>query len=256
VVLTDTHTHLYADEFLPDRAEMIQRALSAGVSRLFLPNIDSNSIPGLFELVKHYPQHCFPMMGLHPCSVNEEFQKELKVVEYWLTQRKFYAIGEVGIDLYWDTSFAEQQKYAFDFQVQLAKKYRLPVIIHTRNAFKEAYEIILRHNDKNLKGIFHCFSGNAEEAEQVISLGGFKLGIGGVLTFKNAGLDKVLEHISPEHMVLETDAPYLAPVPYRGKRNESSYLSLVAAKLGELKKLSVEEIAAITTANSKYIFGN
>lgn len=196
------------------------------------------------------------MMGLHPCSVNEEFQKELKVVEYWLTQRKFCAIGEVGIDLYWDTSFAEQQKYAFDFQIQLAKKYQLPVIIHTRNAFKEVFEIVLLHNDKNLKGIFHCFSGSIEEAEQVISLGGFKLGIGGVLTFKNAGLDKVIERISPEHMVLETDSPYLAPAPYRGKRNESSYLVLVAGKLAELKKLSVEEIAEITTANSKYIFGN
>jgi TatD DNase family protein len=256
VILTDTHTHLYADEFQSDRKEMIQRAVESGVSRLFLPNIDSNSIPGLFELVKHYPNNCFPMMGLHPCSVNEEFQKELKVVEYWLTQRKFYAIGEVGIDLYWDTSFAEQQKYAFDFQVQLAKKYKLPVIIHTRNAFKEAYEIILKHNDNELKGIFHCFSGTTEEAEKVVALGGFKLGIGGVLTFKNSGLDKAIEPISVNQMVLETDSPYLAPSPYRGKRNESSYLNLVAMKLAELKNMSLEEVAEITTANSKFIFGN
>jgi TatD DNase family protein len=255
VIFTDTHTHLYADEFQPDRSEMIRRAIDAGVSRLFLPNIDSNSIPGLFGLAKAFPENCFPMMGLHPCSVNEEFQKELKVVEHWLMQKTFYAIGEIGIDLYWDKTFAEQQQYAFEFQIKLAKRHGLPIVIHTRNAFKEAYEIVERNNDKDLKGIFHCFSGTVDEAEKVIALGDFKLGIGGVLTFKNSGLDKVVEQVSLEHLVLETDSPYLAPVPHRGKRNESGYLRLVAEKLAVLKKTDIEEIAKVTTENSRQIFG-
>jgi TatD DNase family protein len=255
VILTDTHTHLYADPFDEDRPSMIQRALDAGVSRMFMPNIDSESIPGMFALAKAFPENCFPMMGLHPCSVNEEFQKELKVVEYWLSQRTFYAVGEIGIDLYWDKTFAEQQAYAFEFQIRLAKKHGLPIVIHTRNAFNEAFDIVKRNHDSTLRGIFHCFSGSAEEAEKVISLGSFKLGIGGVLTFKNSGLDKALRDISLEHLVLETDAPYLAPVPHRGKRNESAYLALVAEKIAQLKNTSMEEVARITTENSKHIFG-
>jgi TatD DNase family protein len=255
VILTDTHTHLYADEFQPDRTEMIQRAIDAGVSRLFLPNIDSSSIPGLFSLVKEFPQNCFPMMGLHPCSVDEKFQNELKVVEHWLMQRTFYAIGEIGIDLHWDKTFKEQQQYAFEFQIKLAKRHGLPIVIHTRDAFQEAYEIIERNNDKDLKGIFHCFSGTVEEADKVIALGGFKLGIGGVLTFKNSGLDKIVEHVGLEHLVLETDAPYLAPVPHRGKRNESAYLRLIAERLAEIKKTDLAEVARITTENSFGIFG-
>ncbi len=255
MILTDTHTHLYADEFKDDRSEMIRRAISGGVSRLFLPNIDSNSIPGLFALAKEFPENCFPMMGLHPCSVNEEFQKELKVVEHWLMQRTFYAVGEIGIDLYWDKTFKEQQQYAFEFQVKLAKRHGLPIVIHTRNAFDEAYEIVERNNDKDLKGIFHCFSGTREEADKVIALGGFKLGIGGVLTFKNSGLDKVVEHVDLEHLVLETDSPYLAPVPHRGKRNESVYLRLVAEKVAEIKKESLEQVAIVTTENSRQVFG-
>lgn len=255
MILTDTHTHLYADEFQPDRTEMIQRAIDAGVSRLFLPNIDSSSIPGLFSLVKEFPQNCFPMMGLHPCSVDEKFQNELKVVEHWLMQRTFYAIGEIGIDLHWDKTFKEQQQYAFEFQIKLAKRHGLPIVIHTRDAFQEAYEIIERNNDKDLKGIFHCFSGTVEEADKVIALGGFKLGIGGVLTFKNSGLDKIVEHVGLEHLVLETDAPYLAPVPHRGKRNESAYLRLIAERLAEIKKTDLAEVARITTENSFGIFG-
>jgi TatD DNase family protein len=255
VILTDTHTHLYAEPFDSDREEMILRSITAGTSRMFLPNIDSTTIPGLFTLVKKFPEYCFPMMGLHPCSVNEEFQKELKVVEYWLMQRTFYAVGEIGIDLYWDKTFAEHQQYAFEFQIKLAKRHGLPIVIHTRNAFEEAYEIVARNNDNDLKGVFHCFSGTSSEAERVLSLGGFKLGIGGVLTFKNSGLDKIVENIPLEHLVLETDAPYLAPVPYRGKRNESAYLHIIAEKIAEIKKTTVEEVAKVTTANSIQIFG-
>jgi len=255
VILTDTHTHLYADEFQPDRAEMIRRAVDSGVSRMFLPNIDSNSIPGLFQLIKAFPDNCFPMMGLHPCSVNEQFQKELSVVEHWLGKRKFYAVGEIGIDLYWDKTFAEQQQYAFEYQIKLAKRLGLPIVIHTRNAFKEAFEIVERNNDSNLKGIFHCFSGTLDEAHQVTALGGFMLGIGGVLTFKNSGLDTIVTQLGLEHLVLETDAPYLAPVPVRGKRNESAYITLIAQRLADLKKTSLDEVARITTANSKTIFG-
>ncbi len=255
MIFCDTHTHLYADEFQPDRDEMIQRAIHAGITRLFLPNIDSTSIPGLFTLAKTWPDHCFPMMGLHPCSVNESFQSELKVVEHWLSQRKFYAVGEIGIDLYWDKTFTEQQLYAFEFQIRLAKKYALPIVIHTRNAFNEAYEIVERNNDPSLTGVFHCFSGTSEEAEKVIALKGFKLGIGGVLTFKNSGLDKVVQQIPLEHLVLETDSPYLAPVPHRGKRNESAYIRIIAEKLAELKQCSLEEVARITTENSLHLFG-
>jgi TatD DNase family protein len=255
VIFCDTHTHLYADEFQPDRDEMIQRAIHTGITRLFLPNIDSTSIPGLFALTKTWPDHCFPMMGLHPCSVNEGFQSELKVVEHWLSQRKFYAVGEIGVDLYWDKTFKEQQLYAFEFQIRLAKKYALPIVIHTRNAFNEAYEVVERNNDTSLTGVFHCFSGTSEEAEKVIALKGFKLGIGGVLTFKNSGLDKVVQQIPLEHLVLETDSPYLAPVPHRGKRNESAYIRIIAEKLAELKQCSLEEVARITTENSKHLFG-
>ena len=254
MILTDTHTHLYAEAFAPDQEAMIQRAIASGVTRMFMPNIDGDSIPGMFALAKKFPEHCFPMMGLHPCSVNEHFQKELMVVEHWLGQRPFYAVGEIGIDLYWDKTFAEQQAYAFEFQIKLAKKHHLPIVIHTRNAFSEAYEIVARHNE-DLTGIFHCFSGSREEADQVMALKGFKLGIGGVLTFKNSGLDKIIADIPLDYLVLETDAPYLAPVPHRGKRNESAYLTYVAGRIAELKGITVEEVADRTTANSKQLFG-
>ncbi|MFI5149308.1 MAG: TatD family hydrolase [Bacteroidia bacterium] len=255
MIFTDTHTHLYAEAFQDDRDEMIRHSIEAGVTRLFLPNIDSTSIPGLFSLVKAWPENCFPMMGLHPCSVNEHFQQELKVVEHWLSQKTFYAIGEIGVDLYWDKTFAEQQLYAFEFQIKLAKHYKLPIVIHTRNAFDEAFEVVEKHKGPDLKGVFHCFTGTKEEADKVISLGGFKMGIGGVLTFKNSGLDKVVEQIDLEHLVLETDSPYLAPVPHRGKRNESAYIRIVAEKLAEVKKTTPEEVARITTENSKHLFG-
>ena len=219
MILTDTHTHLYADAFAEDRSIMVKKAIDSGITRMFMPNIDSSSIPGMFALAKEFPENCFPMMGLHPCSVDSKFEEELRVVEHWLSKRTFFAIGEIGIDLYHDKSYKEQQQYAFEYQVKLAKKLRLPVVIHTRNAFEEAFEIISRNHDENLRGIFHCFSGNASEARRITELGTFKLGIGGVLTFKNSGVDTAITGIPLEHLVLETDAPYLAPVPFRGKRN-------------------------------------
>lgn len=259
MILTDTHTHLYASEFDADRTQVIEKAIKLGVSRYFLPNIDSESIVPIFNLVKQFPKNCFPMMGLHPCSVNEKYQEELKVVEYWLEKKnknpneKFCAIGEIGIDLYWDKTFIEQQKDAFERQIQLAIQYNLPIVIHTRNSFDETFEIVYEYRSQ-LKGIFHCFSGNAEHARKIIDLGGFKMGIGGVVTFKNAGVAEVVKDIPMEYIVLETDAPYLAPTPNRGKRNEPEYLLFIAQKIAEIKKISLEKVAEITTENSRQIF--
>jgi TatD DNase family protein len=255
MILTDTHTHLYSKEFDADRTALIEKAISIGVKRFFLPNVDTESIPGLFQVEKQFPENCFPMMGLHPCSVNQTYQQELRVVEYWLNKRKFFAIGEIGIDLYWDKTFFEQQQDAFRTQINLAKKYNLPYVIHSRSSFNETMEIVNEFKNDNLKAIFHCFSGNVEQAEQVVSLGNFKLGIGGVVTFKNSGLDKVVEAIDLKHLVLETDAPYLAPMPYRGKRNDPNYLVFIAQKIAEIKNISLEEVAAITTQNSVEVFG-
>ncbi len=255
MILTDTHTHLYSKEFENDSALLIQKAIDLGISRFFMPNVDSESIPGMLQIEKHFPDHCFAMMGLHPCSVNATYQHELSVVEYWLNKRKFIAIGEIGIDLYWDKTFFEQQQDAFRRQIQLAKKYKLPYIIHSRNSFNEVMEIVSEFKNDTIKAIFHCFSGNVEQAEQVIAAGNFKLGIGGVATFKNSGLDKVVEAIDLKHIVLETDAPYLAPTPHRGKRNDPEYLLLIAKRIAEIKNISLEEVAAITTQNSKDVFG-
>ena len=255
MIFTDTHTHLYSKEFESDRNVLIQKAIDKGVTRLFMPNVDSESIPGMFQVEKKFPFNCFAMMGLHPCSVNSAYQHELQVVEYWLSKRKFVAIGEIGIDLYWDKTFFEQQQDAFRTQILLAKKYELPYVIHSRSSFNETMEIVNEFEADKIKAIFHCFSGNVEQAEQVISLGSFKLGIGGVVSFKNSGLDKVVEAIDLKHIVLETDAPYLAPMPYRGKRNEPDYLLLVAQKIADIKKISIEEVAEITTQNSKDVFG-
>jgi TatD DNase family protein len=254
MIFYDTHTHLYLKEFDEDRAEAIERAVKSGVERFFLPNIDSSSIDSMLKMETDFPGKCFPMIGLHPCSVNNSFEKELDIVEEWLQKHTFFGIGEVGIDLYWDKTFIEEQKKAFRYQVKLAKKYNLPVIIHLRDAFDETFQIVAEENDSSLKGIFHCFAGTVEQADKVIGLGGFKLGIGGVATFKNSGLDKVLSEVELKHIVLETDSPYLAPVPYRGKRNESSYIPLIAQKLAEIYNVSVEEIARITTENAKEIF--
>jgi TatD DNase family protein len=255
MILTDTHTHLYSAEFGEEKKQLIEQAIEQGVSRFFMPNVDSTSIDSMFEIEKLFPQNCFTMMGLHPCSVKEDYEAELQIAEQWLEKRKFVAIGEIGIDLYWDKTFFVQQQDAFRKQISWAKKYGLPYVIHSRNSFDEVMEIVSEFKNDHIKAIFHCFSGNVEQAEQVIAAGDFKLGIGGVVTFKNSGLDKVVDAIDLKHLVLETDAPYLAPTPYRGKRNNPEYLLLVAKKIAEIKNISIEEVVAVTTENSKYIFG-
>ncbi len=255
MILTDTHTHLYSKDFESESSTLIQNAIDKGITRLFMPNVDSESIGAMLQIEKQFPINCFPMMGLHPCSVGPKYQQDISVVEYWLNKRKFIAVGEIGIDLYWDKTFFEQQQDAFRRQIELAKKYNIPYIIHSRNSFNEVMEIVAEFKDDNIKAIFHCFSGNVEQAEQVIAAGNFKLGIGGVVTFKNSGLDKVVEAIDLKHLVLETDAPYLAPVPHRGKRNDPEYLVLIAQRIAEIKNISIEEVAAITTQNSIDVFG-
>jgi TatD DNase family protein len=251
----DTHTHLYLDEFNGDRSLVIRKAIASGVKRFYLPNIDSTSIESMLRLEQENPDSCFAMMGLHPCSVNEKVEEELKVVEDWLKKRKFVAIGEIGIDLYWDKTFLEQQRMAFRKQIDWALEYNYPIVIHCREAFDEIYEILVSYQ-KLPKGIFHCFSGTLEQAQKIIAFENFKLGIGGVVTFKNAGLDKVVQQLDMHHLVLETDSPYLAPIPFRGKRNESGYIMQIAAKVGELKDLSIAEVGEITTQNALEIFGN
>ena len=255
MIITDTHTHLYSDAFDVDRAEMIQRAIDANVTRFFIPAIDSTHTESMLQLEKDFPEHVFLMMGLHPTSVKDNYKEELRLVDDLLAKRKFCAIGEIGIDLYWDSSFLKQQQDAFRFQIALAKKHQLPFVIHCRDAFDEIFEILDELNDTDMRGIFHCFTGTIEQAQHIINYGNFKIGIGGVVTFKNAGLDKVVEQIALKHLVLETDAPYLAPTPYRGKRNESTYLYLIAEKVASLHHTSIEEVAAVTTKNSVEIFG-
>lgn len=253
--LTDTHTHLYSSQFDEDRNEMISKCFDNNITRLFLPNIDKTSVKGMMELVEKYPENCFPMIGIHPCSVTENWEDELAEYEKMLKTTKFYAIGEIGIDLYWDKSTLEIQQKAFEAQIILAKKEKLPIVIHARDSFDEIFEIIDKHNDENLTGIFHCFTGNLEQANKIIDYKGFMIGIGGVVTFKNAGLDKVVAEIPMKYLVLETDSPYLAPHPNRGKRNESSYLKLIAEKIADIKGISNEQVAEITTENSKVVFG-
>ena len=254
MILTDTHTHLYSEEFDLDRSEMMQRAFSKGVSRFFVPAIDSTCTKAMYELEENYPENVFLMMGLHPCYVKENYVDELNHIEAELAKRKFIAIGEIGIDLYWDKSTLEIQKIAFKHQIKLAKKYKLPIVIHCRESFDEIFEVLESEKSDDLFGIFHCFTGNLEQAQQAISLN-MKLGIGGVVTFKNGKIDQFLHQIDLKHIVLETDSPYLAPVPFRGKRNESSYVHLVAEKLATIYGVSQEEIAKITTENSTAIFG-
>jgi TatD DNase family protein len=254
MILTDTHTHLYSEEFAPDRDAMIQRALHAGVKRFFVPAIDSSYTQQMYELEAKYPENIFLMIGLHPTYVKENYAEELAHVENQLAKRKFAAIGEIGIDLYWDKSTLPQQQQAFKHQIQLAKKYSLPINIHCRDAFDEVFEVLESEKGNDLYGIFHCFTGNFDQAQQAIGYN-MKLGIGGVATFKNGKIDQFLKDIDLSHIVLETDSPYLAPVPYRGKRNESSYTLLVAQKLSEIYNIPAEEIAAVTTQNSKDVFG-
>jgi TatD DNase family protein len=254
MILTDTHTHLYSEEFDMDRNEMMQRAIKNGVSRFFVPSIDSSYTQKMYALENQYPENVFLMMGLHPTYVKENYLEELAHVERELENRKFQAIGEIGIDLFWDKTFLKQQQYAFQYQIQLAKKYKLGINIHCRDAFDAVFEVLESEKAEDLFGIFHCFTGDLGQAQRAISLG-MKLGIGGVTTFKNGKIDQFLNQIDLQHIVLETDSPYLAPVPYRGKRNESSYALLVAQKLSEIYNMPIEEIARVTTENSKKIFG-
>lgn len=252
--LIDTHTHLYSEQFDNDRTEAIQKAIKLGVDKFFLPNIDSSSIEGMHALEKEFPNQCFPMMGLHPCSVDANFEKELDLMEKSMDEHKYIAIGEIGIDLYWDKSFQSQQEIAFRKQIDWAKKRNLPIVIHCREAFDEILSILDEVNDEKLFGVFHCFTGNLEQANHILSYGGFKLGIGGVVTFKNSGLDKVVQELELKDLVLETDSPYLAPTPYRGKRNESAYILNVADKLSDIYEISIEEIAVQTTKNALEVF--
>jgi TatD DNase family protein len=254
MTITDTHTHLYSEEFDIDRNEMMQRAINKGVTRFFIPAIDSNYIQKMYALESDYPNNVFLMMGLHPTHVKDNYLDELQMVEQELASRKFVAIGEIGIDLYWDKTHLKEQQIAFRRQIQLAKKYKLPIVIHCREAFDEIFEILEEEKSADLFGIFHCFSGTHEQALQAISYN-MKLGIGGVVTFKNGKIDQFINQIDLKHLVLETDSPYLAPIPFRGKRNESSYIVNVVDKLAALYGLSSEEIALKTTENSKAIFG-
>lgn len=252
--ITDTHTHLYSSQFDEDRDTMMQRAFDAGVSRFFIPAIDSTYTDAMLALEENYPGAIFLMMGLHPTSVKENYKEELAHVKEMLDSRSFYAIGEIGIDLYWDKSFLTQQQEVFKTQIQWAKELNLPIIIHCRDAFDEIFEILESEKDEKLFGIFHCFTGTLEQAKRALSYN-MKLGIGGVVTFKNGKIDQFLNEIPLEHIVLETDSPYLAPTPFRGKRNESSYIVNVIDKLVDIYGLTSEEIAKITTQNSKDIFG-
>lgn len=255
MIITDTHTHLYSEAFNEDRTQIIQRALDAGVQRFFIPAIDSTYTQAMFQLEADFPQHIHLMMGLHPTSVKENYKEELAHVEKQLAQRKFCAVGEIGIDLYWDTSTLNIQKEAFLYQIALAKRYGLPIVIHCRDAFDEIFEVLETVKDEKLFGIFHCFTGTLEQARQAIAYN-MKLGIGGVVTFKNGKIDQFINQIDLKHLVLETDAPYLAPKPYRGKRNESAYIVKVLEKLSELYGVSPEVIAKVTTQNSAQIFNH
>ena len=254
MIITDTHSHIYSEDFSEDQDAMMQRAFDIGVKRIFVPSIDSASTEKMYAIEANYPENVFLMMGLHPTYVKQNFEQELAFVESELARRKFYAVGEIGIDLFWDKTFLEQQKYAFQRQIQLAKKYKLPINIHCRDAFEEVFEVLKLEQSPELFGIFHCFTGTYEQALEAISYN-MKLGIGGVVTFKNGKVDQFLNQIELSNIVLETDSPYLAPVPYRGKRNESSYVVNVVNKLATLYDTTPEKIAEITTQNSKDVFG-
>ena len=250
--MIDTHAHIYLDDFRDDRNDMLQRAYEAGVERIYMPNIDHTSIDNMLELEAKDP-HCIAMMGLHPCYVKKGFERELYTIEEWLTKRKFAAVGEIGTDLYWDKTFWEQQKEAFRVQVGWAKKYNRPVVIHCRESINETIELVEELKDDNLRGVFHCFSGDLDQAKRIVKLG-FFLGIGGVATFKKGGLDNVLPEIALESIVMETDSPYLAPVPHRGKRNEPGYLALVAKRIAEIKEVAEADIRSVTSRNAETLF--
>ena len=253
MILIDTHTHLYLKDFETDRDQVVANAINKGVKYMFLPNINSESVAGMLHLEEKFPDNCFAMMGLHPTDVKDDYKNELQIVEDWLSKRKFIAIGEIGIDLYWDKTFKDEQIIAFKSQIALANKYDLPIVIHSRESMKEIISTLKSLDAKTFKGVFHCFNGTLGDAHEVIKMG-FHLGIGGVVTFKNAGLDKIVSEIDLKHLLLETDAPFLTPTPFRGKRNESAYTYYIAQKIAEIKNTSVEEVAAVTTQNALKLF--
>ena len=253
--LIDSHTHLYLKEFQKDLDILIDRANQKNIKKFLLPNIDLNTIDDIISLCNKYPESCYPMIGLHPCSVKKNYLNVLKSMEEKIKSEKFIAIGEIGIDLYWDKSFIIEQKMAFEIQLKWAKEHKLPVVIHSRNSFNEIYEILKNEVDENLRGVFHCFSGDLVEAKKILDLN-FFLGIGGILTFKNSGLDSVIKNVPIEKILIETDAPYLAPTPFRGKRNEPQYLSIIATKLCEIKKISMVELTEKLYKNTNSLFFN
>lgn len=252
-ICCDTHAHIYLEEFDKDRVEVIERSTRAGVTKILMPNIDHSSIDRMLDVESRYKEICIPMMGLHPCSVKKDFQRELYLIENWLNKKKFAAIGEIGTDLYWDSSHWDQQKDAFTIQVAWAKERKLPVAIHCRESLDQTIELIKPFTGQNFTGVFHCFSGTVKQAKEIIDMG-FYLGIGGVSTYKNGGLDKTLPDLSLDNIVLETDSPYLAPVPYRGKRNEPSYVPMIAERVSTIMEFPVDEVLSKTTINSKKIF--
>ena len=254
MTLIDTHCHLYSEEFSADTQQVVDRALSAGVSKIYLPAIDSESTDAMLGLETLYPSLCIAMMGLHPCYVKENVEEELLIVEAWLAKRKFWGVGEIGLDKYWDVTFLEQQKMAFRHQIDLALKYDLPIIIHSREANQDCINIVKEKQNGNLNGIFHCYSGSYEQANEIIALG-FYLGIGGVITFKNTKLTETIAKLGLDNIVLETDAPYLAPAPFRGKRNESSYTTFVAQKIADVLQMPLEKVVKKTTENAQKVFG-
>ncbi len=253
MIFTDTHTHLYEEQFNADEQDMIHRAISAGVIKMYIPNCDSSTIDGMMKIASQFPDNCFPMMGLHPCYVKDNYLIELGIVEKYLSEKKFYAVGEIGLDYYWDMTYAMQQAIAFEQQIDWALQYNLPIVIHSRESTQDCINIVKRKQNGKLKGIFHCFSGSIEQAKQVVDIGLY-LGIGGVVTYKKSNLPDIIKEVGIEHIVLETDAPYLAPVPHRGKRNESSYIPLIAEKVADVLGISKQEVADHTTRNAERIF--
>ena len=252
-MIIDTHSHIYLPEFRDDLGQVLSRAENEVIKRILMPAIDNETHLSMLETEAQYPEKCLSMMGLHPCSVKDGYKQELKIVEEYFEKRRFVAVGETGLDFYWDRTFTKEQYESFQTQIELSKQYDIPVVIHSRNSIDECIKVIRENQQGNLKGVFHCFSGNEKQAKEIIDLG-FYLGIGGVVTFKNSGLDKVMVDINMDRVVLETDAPYLAPIPFRGKRNECSYLKYVVEKLAEIKYVAKEEIANITTKNAKELF--
>lgn len=250
----DTHTHLYASEFDLDRDVVIENGLANNVKQFLLPNIDVSSLEILTKLTQKYPENCFAMAGLHPCSVNENWVSDLAQIKLFFNDKRIIAIGEIGIDLYWDKTFLKEQVQAFETQIEWAKQLKLPIVIHARNSFDEIFEVIERHNDEFLTGVFHCFSGSIEQAQQIIRFQGFKLGIGGVVTYKNSGLDSVLKEVPMKELILETDSPYLAPAPFRGKRNESAYLTYIAEKISSIYEVPIQEVATVTSQSARELF--